>query len=148
MVYRVSRDDARRPRGGPTGALALLLVLAVVLGVWFFAGREPGSPTGALVQSEPLTAGTLDGLPRLDVSALPDDARDLFGLVRSQRPQAPAGAPFVPTDDDVAAGFPQRYSDDGTVYVVTGEGRLVAALDGQWFWLPVGSPTWYHLDGF
>ncbi|WP_298760663.1 hypothetical protein [uncultured Nocardioides sp.] len=46
MLYRRAPENVQPPRGGPSGALAMVLVLAVVIGIWLLAGRDPGSQTG------------------------------------------------------------------------------------------------------
>ncbi|WP_300388976.1 hypothetical protein [uncultured Nocardioides sp.] len=46
MLYRRAPENVQPPRGGPSGALAMVLVLAVVIAIWLLAGRDPGSQTG------------------------------------------------------------------------------------------------------
>ena len=46
MLYRRAPENVQPPRGGPSGALAMVLGLAVVIGIWLLAGRDPGSQTG------------------------------------------------------------------------------------------------------
>lgn len=81
MVYRLSPENVRRPRGGPSGALALFLVLGLVVGIWLVAGRDPGSGIGNVPEPTPSPTATASSSPASSSSAGPgasptaDDAR-------------------------------------------------------------------------
>lgn len=89
MVLRVPPpEDGSRPK--VTSALAVLLVVALAVGVWFISGGDPGTPTGR--QPEPSTAATASGLPTVLLRDLPEEAQETLELIDD-------GGPF-PYDRD------------------------------------------------
>lgn len=150
MVYRLSPENVRPPRGGPSGALAMVLVLAVVVGIWFLAGGDPGSRTGAgspgdlstTMTEAPPTQDPVSGLPYVAPAELPEEALDLF--VALDDVDAPEGVPY----GNDAGLLPVQ--DDGyyTAYAVTtgadggpGPQRLVVGRGGETYWTTDGATS-------
>lgn len=128
MVYRISPENVRPPRGGPSGALAMVLVLAVVVGIYLFAGGDPGSRTG-VVGDEPVAGETsyappsaapttdpVSGLPYVAPAALPEEALDTLVLVEGggRLPSDRQGRPY----DDPAGALPVQDRGYYTVHPV------------------------------
>lgn len=141
MVYRLDPENVRPPRGGPSGALALAVVLALVVGVWAFAGGDPGSPMGSGVEESaaptdaPPAQDPASGLPLISAAQLPQPALDL--LVEIESGEAPPGAPFANTAGQLPTQEPGYY----TAYAVAptaAEGasawRLVVGRGQETYW--------------
>lgn len=147
-------------RSNPTGLLAMLVVVAAVVGVWWLSGGDPGTPTaeptvGAEELSRPAPdaadlAGEVDpetGLVWVALDELPPEAADTVELIR-------AGGPFPYGQDGETfanrEGFlPEQESGYYTEYTVETPGspdrgarRVVAGNAGELFW------TADHYDSF
>jgi ribonuclease T1 len=119
-------------RRSPGGALSLLVVVALVVGVWLINGRDPGTPSGA-------AADPIDEAGAVALADLPPEAADTVELIDR-------GGPF-PYDGD-GAPFGNREGllpDRGYRYyreytVVTpgsddrGARRIVAGAGGELYW--------------
>lgn len=134
MVYRISPENVRPPRGGPSGALAMVLVLAVVVGIWLLAGRDPGSstfggqdpdqrtaPAGEVAPNDPVS-----GLPYVSPVDLPLRVIDLLadvdtganlpgGVTRRPLPNTTGVLPVQPS-----SGYYVEYDVGGGALLVTG----------------------------
>ncbi|TIC80957.1 ribonuclease domain-containing protein [Nocardioides sp. GY 10127] len=162
MVYRLSPEQVRPPRrGGPSGALALLVVLGLAVGIWVAAGGQPGSRTGgtssgdttAVPSGDVPTVDPTSGLPYVAPSSLPAAALEVISRHDTGVAQR-VGADGEPYDND-AGLLPAQPEGYYTVYPVTGsdvdpgDERLVggeptgaaatadAAGDGsgtEWYW--------------
>ncbi len=97
------REPGWRPN--PTGLLALLVVVGVVVGVWWISGGDPGTPTRApgFVSTDetpspspsPARSGDVDpltGLRWVEVADLPPEAVETLALLER-------GGPY-PYDED------------------------------------------------
>ena len=147
-VHRVPpRPEGFDPR--PTGALAVFLVLAVVVGIWLLNGRDPGTGTDPGPASD-AQAASLDpdsGLPYVKVDDLPDEAVTTIGLIDR-------GGPFDYDQDGSTFGNfegllpdqPRGYYAEYTVKTPgsadRGARRIVAGDRGELFW------TADHYDSF
>lgn len=149
MVYRLSPENVRPPRGGPSGALAMFLVLGVAVGIWAFAGGDPGSRTGGgsgdpgrtMTEARP-TEDPESGLPYLAPALLPEAALDVVVALDDTEP--PAGSPF----DDPAGLLPPQPDVYYTLYAVPpatvaapGPDRLVVGRAGEIYWSRDGGAT-------
>jgi ribonuclease T1 len=150
------------PRRTPSRSplLAVLLVVAVAVGIWLLAGRDPGTPTGASDATEsapadadwsmgwsddPDPSGDTDafdpesGLPWVDAAALPAEARDVLTLID-------AGGPFPYEQDDQTfgnyegllpeheTGYYREYTVDTPGSDDRGARRIIAGSDGERYW--------------
>ena len=97
MVYRISPENVRPPRGGPSGALAIVVVIGLALGIWLLAGRDPGSSTFSSV----------DDPGRSDARA-PDDP--VSGLPYMAPVDLPARVAEVLRDVDAGGELPAGVS--------------------------------------
>lgn len=150
MVYRLSPENVRPPRGGPSGALALFLVLGLAVGIWAFAGGDPGSRTGgapgdmATTSTEsPPSQDPVSGLPYVAPAELPTAALDLFVALDDLDP--PEGAPF----DNESGALPAQAGTYYTQYAlppataeVPGPQRLVVGRGGETYWTEDGGATY------
>lgn len=144
MVYRLSPENVRPPRGGPSGALAMALVLALVVGIWFVAGGDPGSRMGgggdpgepSAMTEAPPTEDPVSGLPYVAPSALPPAGLDLFVDVTSDSP--PAGRPFGNEAGQLPAQDPGYYTEH---LVGSGALRLVVGLGSEAYWSEDGGTS-------
>jgi hypothetical protein len=148
VVYRLSPENVRPPRGGPSGAAALAVVLGLAVGIWFLAGGDPGSQAGGGGGGDPIptqlpTEGApstdpVSGLPYVAPAALPPAALDLFVEVTGDSP--PAGTPF----EDVAGALPAQQPGYYTVHVVGSRDsglELVAGEGGEVYWTTDGEAS-------
>jgi hypothetical protein len=149
VVYRLSPENVRPPRGGPSGALAMFLVLGLAVGIWALAGGDPGSRTGggpgdmATTMTEaPPTEDPVSGLPYVAPADLPTAALDLF--VALDDVDAPQGVPF----DDTARVLPAQVGTYYTEYALPpatagapGPQRLVVGRGGETYWTEDGGAT-------
>ncbi len=114
----------------PSGALALLLVLAVVLGVWLLHGSDPGTPTSSpgdgtrRGRRSPTCRSPADRRPRRPV-------HDRAGDARRRPARCPtidefSGLPFV-----VLADLPPEAQD--TVDLIDADGPFPYDQDGGTF---------------
>lgn len=150
MVYRIPKvEEHRRPH--PTGLAAMVAVVALAVGIWLLAGRDPGTSTGA----GPETTDPASGLPYVDLDRLPDEAIGTLRLID-------AGGPY-PTPGDgrtyrnlegllplEVEGYYSEYavplpadSPDGTAAADgTADGasprRIVVGEGGEEYWTPDG----------
>ncbi len=135
MVIRVPPpEDGSRPKA--TNALAILLVVAVVLGVWLINGRDPGTPTGG--DPAPPPSG-VSGLPLVDLDELPAEAVETVELIDR-------GGPFPYDRDGVTFENRERLLPDRdrgyyAEYTVPTPGsddrgarRLVTGDAGELYW--------------
>ncbi|WP_160010885.1 ribonuclease domain-containing protein [Nocardioides sp. AX2bis] len=156
------REPGWKPN--PSGLLAILLVVGVVVGVWFVSGGDPGTPTGG--GTPPGFSSTADGgddgaatdpvsgevdpetgLTWVSLDELPPEAAETVALIG-------AGGPY-PEDEDGGTfynreGFlPDREDGYYTEYTVPTPGssdrgarRVVAGEPDELFW------TADHYDSF
>lgn len=149
MVYRLSPENVRPPRGGPSGALAMFLVLGLAVGIWAFAGGDPGSRTGGApgdvsttMTEVPPSTDPDSGLPYIAPALLPETALDV--VVALDDEDAPEGSPF----DDAAGLLPPQPGSYYTLYAVPpgtpaepGPDRLVVGRAGEIYWTRDGGAT-------
>lgn len=156
------REPGWRPN--PSGLLAMLLVVGVVVGVWLLNGRDPGTPTaedppgfasGPLDDPDDRTvdapvSGDVDpvtGLRWVSLDELPPEAQDTVELIAD-------GGPF-PEDEDGGTFYnregilPDRPDGYYAEYTVPTPGspdrgarRIVAGGPEDLFW------TEDHYDSF
>jgi ribonuclease T1 len=130
--------------------LAVVLVVAVAVGVWLLSGRDPGTPTsspGGPASSTPaevsaISPGGVDpdsGLPWVDPAALPPEARDVLALID-------AGGPFPYDQDDETfgnyegllpeheTGYYREYTVDTPGSDDRGARRIIAGSEGERYW--------------
>jgi ribonuclease T1 len=122
--------DGSRPR--TSGAVALLLVVGLALGIWLLNGRDPGTSTDASVDPD-------SGLPFVALSELPQQAAETVELIE-------AGGPFPHEEDGSVFGnyeglLPDRERGYYAEYTVrtpgsSGRGarRIVAGDSGELYW--------------
>ncbi len=137
-------DGAPRSRNS-SGLLAVLVVVALVLGVWLVNGRDPGTPTGLAPEptATPSSAsGTIDpasGLPWVELVDLPPEAGRTVGLIDR-------GGPF-PYDKDGSTfgnfegllpdrerGYYAEYTVDTPGSSDRGARRIVAGDQDELYW--------------
>ena len=136
MVLRVPPpQDGSRPK--VTSAVAMLLVVAVAVGVWLLSGRDPGTPTGA--DPDPPAASGVSGLPLVDLEDLPPEAVETVELID-------AGGPFPYERDGVTFEnrerlLPERdrgyYAEYTVIFDCSGNRgarRIVAGDRGELFY--------------
>ena len=148
MVYRLSPENVRPPRGGPSGAAALAVVLLLVVGIWFFAGGDPGSQAGS-GGGEPIptqlptegapSSDPVSGLPYVAPRDLPADALDLFVEVTGEAP--PEGTPY----DNASGLLPGEAPGYYTEHQVSATGRLVVGLGGEAYWTDDGGVSFARI---
>jgi ribonuclease T1 len=138
VVIRVPPPaDGSRPK--VTSAVALLLVVAVAVGIWLVSGRDPGTPTGTPDPSSSASAG-VSGLPLVDLDDLPPEAAETLELID-------AGGPFPYPRSDGATFenreglLPERQRGYYAEYTVPTPGsddrgprRLVTGDGGELYW--------------
>ena len=135
---------AKRRSSG--GLVSLLLVVAVVLGVWLLNGRDPGTPTGSAPDPTPTMSSTADsgidpdsGLPLVALDDLPPEAADTVRLIDS-------GGPF-PYDRDGATfgnregllpdegfGYYREYTVETPGSDDRGARRIVGGDEDELYW--------------
>ena len=134
----------------PTGLLAVMVVVALVVGVWLLNGRDPGTPNGFAPEQSPsapaATTGsaveTIDpgsGLPFVELVALPAEAGATVGLIDR-------GGPFPYDQDGSRFGnfeglLPDRVRGYYAEYTVETPGspdrgarRIVAGARDELYW--------------
>lgn len=160
------REPGWKPN--PSGLMAMLLVVGVVVGVWFLSGGDPGTPTGSGAPpgfastaddvdgdagsdgADPPVSGDVDpdsGLIWVDLDELPPEALDTVTLIAD-------GGPF-PEEEDGGTFFnregilpdrPDGYYREYTVPTPgsddRGARRIVAGEPDELFW------TADHYDSF
>lgn len=125
-----------------TGLLSVLVVLALVLGVWLINGRDPGTGSSVGPDREVIGGGSLDpvsGLPVIDLAVLPPEAAETLDLID-------AGGPF-PEEEDGSTFYnregllpqePEGYYAEYTVPTPgeedRGSRRIVAGDEGERYW--------------
>lgn len=157
------REPGWKPN--PSGLLAILLVVGVVVGTWFLSGGDPGTPTGAgpppgfaSTSADPSgssapgapVSGDVDpgtGLVWVSLDDLPPEAGETVALIA-------AGGPY-PEDEDggtfanregILPDRPEGYYTEYTVATPgsadRGARRIVAGDGEELFW------TADHYDSF
>ena len=156
MVYRLSPENVRPPRGGPSGAAALAVVLGLAVGIWFFAGGEPGSQAGS-GGGEPIptqlpsegapSTDPVSGLPYVAPADLPPDALDLFVEVTGDAP--PEGEPYDNADGLLPLEAPDYYTEHlvlpAGVDEVSSAGRIVVGRGGEAYWTADGGVSFARI---
>ncbi len=135
MVTRVPPpEDGSPPK--VTSAVALLLVVAVAVGIWLVSGRDPGTPTGG--DPEPSPSG-VSGLPLVDLDDLPPEAAETVELIDD-------GGPFPYDRDGVTfenregllpdrdVGYYAEYTVPTPGSDDRGPRRIVTGDDGELYW--------------
>ncbi|MDO9454742.1 ribonuclease domain-containing protein [Nocardioides sp.] len=169
VISRVPpRPDGFVPR--TSGALALLLVLAVVIGVWLLNGRDPGTGTdpgtsggftSEPTQTVPPTADATpsvasadlpetdpdSGLPVVALAVLPVEAADTVDLIDSDGPfpydeDGSTFGNFEGILPDHERGYYAEYTVDTPGSGDRGARRIVAGDEGELYW------TEDHYDSF
>jgi hypothetical protein len=146
VVYRLSPENVRPPRGGPSGALAILVVVGVVVGIWLLVGGDPGSSTGggpaedATSYAPPSAAPTVDpasGLPYVSPAQLPEAALDVFVAATGST------APRAPAYDDAVGLLPAQEEGYYTAHRVPGsaDGLLVVGAGDEAYWSTDGGTS-------
>ncbi len=150
------RPRRARPtvRGGPldgapkakndSGILAVLVVLAVVLGVWLLNGRDPGSPSSVGPDPTPTVATSqgvdpASGLPYVDLLALPPEAGETVGLIDRDGPfpydkDGSTFGNFEGLLPDRSRGYYAEYTVDTPGSDDRGARRIVAGDEGELYW--------------
>jgi ribonuclease T1 len=157
-------EDGSQPK--TSSAVAILLVLAVVLGIWLLNGRDPGTGTNGgmateiapsagassadLPDEDPSRSTGTDpesGLPYVELGDLPEEASDTVALIDR-------GPPYPYEQDGSTFGnfegfLPERergYYEEYTVETPgsrdRGARRIVAGDEGELYW------TEDHYDSF
>ncbi|MCL8027014.1 ribonuclease domain-containing protein [Nocardioides bruguierae] len=157
MVYRLQPENVRPQRGGPSGALAIVLVLVVVIGVWLISGREPGTPTGTggAEQGAVVSTGALaetdpeSGLRYVAATDLPDAALDVMAR-HTDGTLASTGVDGEPFSNG-AGLLPAKAEGYYVLYPVTeadvepGTEQLVRGEAGEWYWSADGGWTFLRV---
>ena len=168
VIHRVPpREDGFVPR--TSGALAMVLVLLVVLGIWFLNGRDPGTGTTAFDPGDQTTSaqpsappsseptrramplpGGVDlesGLDVVELADLPPQASDTVDLIDRgpPYPYAQHGSTFG-NFEGILPDQPRGYYAEFTVETPgsddRGARRIVAGDAGELYW------TEDHYDSF
>ncbi len=152
-------EDGSQPK--TSSAVAILLVLAVVLGIWLLNGRDPGTGTDGGMATDfssgetefagsPSPGPSVDldsGLPSVELEDLPDEASDTVELIDR-------GPPYPSEQDGSTFGnyeglLPERergYYEEYTVETPgsddRGARRIVVGDGGELYW------TEDHYDSF
>jgi ribonuclease T1 len=132
------RPEGFDPR--PTGALAMMLVLVAVIGIWLLNGRDPGTGTDPGQQdASSERTDPASGLRFVDAADLPDEAATTINLID-------AGGPFPYDEDGSTFGnleglLPDRERGYYAEYTVETPGsddrgarRIVAGDEGELYW--------------
>ncbi len=135
MVYRISPENIRPSRGGPSGALAMLLVIGLTLGIWLAAGRDPGSSTFSGVDDPGRTAtmapdDPVSGLPYVAPIDLPVRVADLLADLATGA-DLPGGVTQRPFLNGAGLLPVQRTVGYYTQYAVGAGSLLVAGAGGE-----------------
>ncbi len=152
MVYRISPENVRPPRGGPSGALAMVLVLAVAIGIWLLAGRDPGSSTFGGQDPDQRTAPSgevapvdpVSGLPYVSPVDLPLRVIDLLADVDTGA-DLPAGVVRRPFPDAAGVLPAQPGSRYYTEYDVGDGALLVAGPRGERYYSDDAGATYARI---
>ncbi len=95
MVSRIPPPEEGGPArpGRPTSAVAVVLVLAVALGIWFFSGRSPDAQTTAgdpSSSSSPAPSGSPTSSPSSTPSSSPSSSPSASASTTTQPEQSPS----------------------------------------------------------
>lgn len=153
MVSRIPvPEDPPGKTPNPTGLLAMALVVAVALAVWFLSGGDPGTPTGAgeepppgrVASSADATPGAPStdpdsGLAYVELADLPPEAAQTLGLLDSGGPfpYAQDGATFenreglLPERD---LGYYAEFTVETPGSEDRGARRIVVGEGGEEYW--------------
>lgn len=156
MVYRLSPENVRPPRGGPSGAGAVAVVLLLVVGIWVFAGGDPGSqarsasgepiPTQLPSEGAPST-DPVSGLPYVAPADLPPDALDLFVELTGDSP--PDGEPYDNADGLLPPQASGYYTEHlvlpAGVDEVSSAGRIVLGRGDEAYWTDDGGVSFARI---
>lgn len=132
------REPGWKPN--PSGLLAILLVVGVVVGVWFVSGGDPGTPTGS--GSPPgfaSTADDVDGGPDGGAASVPQSGQvdPETGLTWVSLDELPPEA--LDTVELIADGGPYPEDEDGGTFY-NREGILPDRQDGYYTEYTVPTP--------
>lgn len=155
MVSRIPppEDDGTNRQPRSAGLLALLLVFALVVGIWLVSGRDPGSGTSTATDD---TSAAAPGAPggQGDPATTPttSDAAELSSSASAQPEQTPSAqppvggseAPSSPPSIDPDSGLPTVYLldlppeaavtveaiDDGPPYAYEEDGSTFGNYEG------------------
>ncbi len=140
MVYRVSPENVRPPRGGPTGLLALLVVLALTLAIWLAAGRDPGTPTfggrdpdSRSAPNDVAATDPVSGLPWVAAAELTPLGIEVLARLGTGRalPDAVQRRPF----DNTSGLLPEQAAPGYYTELTVGSGTLlVTGVRGERYW--------------
>ncbi len=126
-------------RPNPSGLLALVVVLAVVVGVWFVSGGDPGTPTGAgdrpgveTVEDPP--GGDAGARPAEPVSGEVDPESGLRWVALDELPPEAAETVVL-----IGTGGPFPEDEDGSTFF-NREGLLPPRPDGSYAEYTVPTP--------
>lgn len=165
VIRRVPpRPEGFDPR--PTGTLAMVLVLLVVVGIWLLNGRDPGTGTDPGAQDVPSGAAPVapstesgpggpggsatdpdSGLPYVEVTDLPREATATLRLidVGGPFPYGQDGSTFGNFEGllpDRSRGYYAEYTVDTPGSDDRGARRIVGGDQGELYW------TADHYDSF